>query len=163
GRSPEEIGQQLLRIIEACLDGAGGADDSDSRYNVPRRFVDALRGELLIELAGERESSGAVIGIVGNGDATRTPALPFGLPIIEMLIRLEEFTRRSEQTSTGRFVSRLSGAESTNAVVELAHDIRSPLSSILFLVDTIRRGKSGPVSSVQERQLGLVYGAALGM
>ena len=50
-----------------------------------------------------------------------------------------------------------------NAVVEIAHDIRSPLSSILFLVDTIRRGQSGKVSPVQERQLGLVYGAALGL
>jgi Signal transduction histidine kinase len=50
-----------------------------------------------------------------------------------------------------------------NAVVEIAHDIRSPLSSILFLVDTIRRGQSGRVSPIQERQLGLVYGAALGL
>jgi signal transduction histidine kinase len=50
-----------------------------------------------------------------------------------------------------------------NAVVEIAHDMRSPLTSILFLVDTLRRGQSGPVTPVQERQLGLIYGAALGL
>jgi signal transduction histidine kinase len=48
-------------------------------------------------------------------------------------------------------------------MVEIAHDMRSPLTSILFLVDTLRRGQSGPVSGVQERQLGLIYGAALGL
>ena len=49
------------------------------------------------------------------------------------------------------------------AVVEIAHDMRSPLSSILFLVDAIRTARSGPVTGVQERQLGLIYGAALGL
>jgi len=48
-------------------------------------------------------------------------------------------------------------------VIEVAHDMRSPLASILFLVDAIQRGQSGPVSPVQERQLGLIYGAALGL
>ncbi len=83
--------------------------------------------------------------------------------LLTLLLSLDEVARRGERTVTGRFVSRLAGADSVNAVVEIAHDIRSPLSSILFLVDTIRRGQSGPVSSVQERQLGLIYSAALGL
>lgn len=49
------------------------------------------------------------------------------------------------------------------ALVEVAHDMRSPLTSILFLVDAIRTRKSGAVTPVQERQLGLIYGAALGL
>ena len=48
-------------------------------------------------------------------------------------------------------------------VVEVAHDMRSPLTSILFLVETIRKGHSGPVNPVQERQLALVYSAAFGL
>lgn len=48
-------------------------------------------------------------------------------------------------------------------VVELAHDIRSPLSSILFLSDTLRSGQSGEVNDLQHRQLGIMYGAALGL
>lgn len=113
-------------------------------WAVPRRFVDVFRSELL-------------------GILVRQEASPPAGETVSVLAALEEVVRRSEQTSTGRFVSRLAGAESVNAVVEIAHDIRSPLSSILFLVDTIRRGQSGKVSPIQERQLGLVYGAALGL
>jgi signal transduction histidine kinase len=49
------------------------------------------------------------------------------------------------------------------AMVEVAHDMRSPLSAMLFLIDLIRTGRSGAVSSLQERQLATVYGAALGL
>jgi signal transduction histidine kinase len=48
-------------------------------------------------------------------------------------------------------------------VVELAHDLRSPLTSILFLGETMKRGRSGPVTPLQERQLGLIYSAAFGL
>ena len=47
--------------------------------------------------------------------------------------------------------------------VEVAHDMRSPLTSILFLVETLRHGRSGPITPVQERQLGLVYSAAFAL
>ena len=48
-------------------------------------------------------------------------------------------------------------------VVELAHDLRSPLTSILFLSETLLRGNSGAVNELQQRQLGIVYSAALGL
>jgi signal transduction histidine kinase len=47
--------------------------------------------------------------------------------------------------------------------VEVAHDLRSPLTSILFLSETLRTGQSGDVTDVQHQQLGLIYAAALGM
>lgn len=53
--------------------------------------------------------------------------------------------------------------EALELVIEVAHDLRSPLSAILFLVDMLRTGRSGAVSPQQERQLGIVYGAALGL
>ncbi|HET7296819.1 MAG TPA: HAMP domain-containing sensor histidine kinase, partial [Gemmatimonadales bacterium] len=40
---------------------------------------------------------------------------------------------------------------------------RSPLTSILFLAETLQRGQSGDVNEVQHRQLGLIYSAALGL
>ncbi|MFW6202229.1 MAG: sensor histidine kinase [Gemmatimonadota bacterium] len=46
---------------------------------------------------------------------------------------------------------------------EVAHDLRSPLTSILFLSETLWRGHSGPVTEIQHRQLGLIYSAALGL
>ncbi len=46
-------------------------------------------------------------------------------------------------------------------VVEMAHDLRSPLSSILVLAESLRDGRSGGVNDVQKHQLGLIYSAAL--
>jgi len=57
----------------------------------------------------------------------------------------------------------VAGTEDLGLVVEVAHDLRSPLGSILFLVETLRAGRSGPVTPLQERQLGLIYGAAFGL
>ena len=62
-----------------------------------------------------------------------------------------------------RFADRLMGPDGLELVVELAHDLRSPLTSILFLGETMKRGRSGPVTPLQERQLGLIYSAAFGL
>lgn len=57
----------------------------------------------------------------------------------------------------------ITAPEGFELIVEVAHDLRSPLTSILFLSETLRRGQSGEVTEVQRRQLGLIYSAALGM
>ncbi len=62
-----------------------------------------------------------------------------------------------------RFAERLGGAGGLELVVEVAHDFRSPLTSILFLAETLKKGRSGPVTPLQERQLGLIYSAAFGL
>ncbi len=86
-----------------------------------------------------------------------------GRELARILSALEELASRQTPPVVNEFTERLSSPDALRAVVEMAHDMRSPLGSILFLVDTIRRGQSGSVSQVQERQLGLVYGAALGL
>jgi signal transduction histidine kinase len=55
----------------------------------------------------------------------------------------------------------LSGPSGQDLVVELAHDLRSPLTSILFLAEAMQTGQGGPVTEDQRRQLGLMYSAAL--
>lgn len=147
GKTTNEIRGQLEVIAEllpSLVSGYDGAPPQDAVPNVPRRFIDVLRREVVSALSA-------------------APDAIDGAEILSLFGALEEAIHQSEMTSTGRFVARLSGTDSVEAVVEIAHDIRSPLSSILFLVDTIRRGQSGSVSQVQERQLGLVYGAALGL
>lgn len=57
----------------------------------------------------------------------------------------------------------LTSDEAAEGIIEIAHDMQSPLTSVLFLADTLRRGQSGPVNAVQERQLGLIYGAAFAL
>jgi signal transduction histidine kinase len=59
--------------------------------------------------------------------------------------------------------TRMRGADAFELLVEIAHDFRSPLTSILFLAEALRDGHSGPVTDVQRSQLGLVYSAAFGL
>jgi signal transduction histidine kinase len=61
------------------------------------------------------------------------------------------------------FSSQLSGPDGLNLVVEVAHDIRSPLTSIRCLAETLERGHSGEVNEVQRKQLRLIYSASLGL
>lgn len=55
----------------------------------------------------------------------------------------------------------LTGSRSTQLLVELAHDLRSPLTSMLVLAESLLSGSSGPLSPGQEQQLRLIYTAAL--
>jgi signal transduction histidine kinase len=76
---------------------------------------------------------------------------------------LEALSIALDEDAAQRFASRLGGMGGLELIVDVAHDMRSPLGSILFLAEQIRRGHSGAVTPVQERQLGLIYGAALGL
>lgn len=59
--------------------------------------------------------------------------------------------------------SRMLGPDAFELLVEVAHDFRSPLTSILFLSETLRDGHSGEVNDLQRSQLGLMYSAAFGL
>lgn len=61
------------------------------------------------------------------------------------------------------FASQVSGPDGLNLVLEVAHDFRSPLTSIRCLAETLERGQSGPVNELQRRQLRLIYSASLGL
>ena len=49
------------------------------------------------------------------------------------------------------------------AVVEFAHDLRSPLTSILFLAGALRDDGRTPLASAHRRQVGIIYSAALSL
>lgn len=55
------------------------------------------------------------------------------------------------------------GRTGMDLVIEMAHDLRSPLTSIVALADLLRNGQSGHVNDLQRRQLGLMYTAALSL
>lgn len=59
--------------------------------------------------------------------------------------------------------ARIADQDALALLVGVTHDMRSPLSSMLVLVERLRSGQSGPVTPAQERQLGLLYSAALGL
>jgi signal transduction histidine kinase len=57
----------------------------------------------------------------------------------------------------------LAGRDAAGLLIEIAHDMKSPLAAILFLLDMIRTERSGPVNALQQQQLRLIYGASLGI
>jgi signal transduction histidine kinase len=82
---------------------------------------------------------------------------------VQLLRAIESVARAMEPGWSERFQDRLTGPSGLDLVVEVAHDLRSPLTSILFLAETMLRGRSGALTALQERQLGLVYSAAFGL
>ena len=61
----------------------------------------------------------------------------------------------------GPLPSCLTGERSTQLLVELAHDLRSPLTAILTLAESLQSGISGPLTPSQQQQLALIHASAL--
>jgi signal transduction histidine kinase len=106
-----------------------------------------------------------LLGLVRGSFVARAQALTGLDPaqLLRILAVIERVGDRVEADWSQHFTDRLSGPDGLELVVEVAHDLRSPLTSILFLAETLQRGRSGPVNPVQERQLGLIYSAAFGL
>jgi signal transduction histidine kinase len=68
-----------------------------------------------------------------------------------------------ERDESHRFSTALRSEDAMDLVVEIAHDMRSPLTAILMLTEMIRRPSARMSAEVQERQLALVYSAAFGL
>jgi signal transduction histidine kinase len=85
------------------------------------------------------------------------------LDLVELLRILERLQARLDSDASERFAARLSGPDGLELIVQVAHDLRSPLTSILFLSETLHSARSGCINPVQERQLGLIYSAAFGL
>ncbi len=83
--------------------------------------------------------------------------------LVDVLRRAEACRAEIEPRDHQELALLLTGANAMELVVEFAHDLRSPLTSIMFLADTLRKGQSGEINDVQREQLGIMYSAALGM
>ncbi|HEU5041444.1 MAG TPA: HAMP domain-containing sensor histidine kinase [Gemmatimonadales bacterium] len=141
----EEATAHLAQLSLAVRQQACGQETADS---VPRNPL-----------------SRRLLALVRSAFLERVQSLPGTDPaqLIRLLIAMEQVGQRLEADWSQHFADRLSAPDGLELVVEVAHDLRSPLTSILFLAETLQRGRSGPVNPVQERQLGLVYSAAFGL
>jgi len=83
--------------------------------------------------------------------------------MLAMLGAIERVREAIEPDSARQLGTRLAEPGGLDLVVEIAHDLRSPLTSILFLSETLQNGQSGEVNEIQRRQLALIYSAALGL
>ena len=147
--STDEIASHTAAITAAIRTSLGGSPASPNPPDLPRshlarRILQALRIGFLRELEAQGE-------------------IPDGRELHRVLLAFETVAGSLEGDWKSRFTDRLSGPDGLELVVEVAHDLRSPLTSILFLAETLRRGRSGPLTPLQERQIGLVYAAAFGL
>lgn len=67
------------------------------------------------------------------------------------------------EAERGTPLEHLRGRYALELVVHMAHDLRSPLSSILALAEALQQGMAGPLTDAQRRQLGVIHGAALNL
>jgi len=85
------------------------------------------------------------------------------MSVLDVIKAMERVQHALDEDAAHRFAARLSGQDAQQLVVEMAHDMRSPLGSILILAERLRYGSGGTLTPIQERQLGLVYSAAFGL
>jgi len=83
------------------------------------------------------------------------------LPVL--LLAMERAREAIANRAAHQLVSQLGGSAALDLLAEVAHDMHSPLASILVLADTLQREESGPLTEMQRRQLGLISTAALGL
>jgi signal transduction histidine kinase len=139
---------EVVRVVEGLADLVAGDDTApvvDPRFRsvLSRRVLELLREAVILQWdSGGNPGAAAMLATLQRFEAVRAAIDP----------QWSEF-----------FSSRLSGPGALELIVEVAHDLRSPLTSVLFLAETLQRGQSGAVNDVQHRQLGLIYSAALGL
>lgn len=83
------------------------------------------------------------------------------LPVL--LLAMERVREAIGNPAVHALVTQLGGNAGLELLAEVAHDMHSPLASILVLADTLQREESGPLTEMQRFQLGLISTAALGL
>ncbi len=129
-------------------------DQQHPRYvtELVRRASPRLGTRLLEMLRAE-----VIRGWAANTDALDPAAM------LRMLEAMERVRDAIEPEAAHPLADRLSEPGGLDLVVEIAHDLRSPLTSILFLSETLQTGLSGDVNEIQHHQLALIYSAALSL
>lgn len=135
----------LAGAVRACADGNLGEAEALPRTEQAQQLLQLLRRAFVERLH-------------------RLPVTPDGTVLLEVFAAMETVGGVLARNGGGAgLAAQLSGPDGAELLVEVAHDLRSPLTAILFLAETLLRGRSGPVNAVQERQLGLIYSAAFGL
>src|SRR2546423_12870126 len=148
---PDEVAQVLGLIDAAVHEARFEVASADApRPKVDQRVHSSLGRRLLEQVRGE---------VVESWSDARFP----DAELLPLLVAMERLRVAIEPSWAQTFAQHLSGSDGLALLMDVAHDLRSPLTSILVLAETLQRGQSGAVNEVQHRQLGLIYTAALGL
>lgn len=138
----EEITRHLVWVAKACTQTPAEPEQNGATLTLRRRLVELLREEIV--------------------EAWST-CTPDAAQMITTLQRLEAAQRACRPSLEQSFAAELADSGGFDLAVEVAHDMRSPLTSILFLSEILHAGQSGALNDVQKRQIGIIYSAALGL
>jgi signal transduction histidine kinase len=142
-QGPKEVERQLIWLLQAAHHGGRASEEDHGATAVlRRRIIEVLRAALVgvwTERSADAHAMLSSLQLLERAQAACAPAV--------------------EQS----FAAELADRGGLDLVVEVGHDMRSPLTSILFLSEILHRGQSGPLNEVQRRQVGIVYSAALGL
>ena len=168
----EDVGAAVWPAFERALARMEAAAESTDGADAARRTLADLRavvqhrlaaGDLLVdELLWPPEAAALLVGVrrcFVEELRGRTPADTFGAVHVFSALALVQCAVVGPVPPAAT----ADGGAALDLAVEVAHDIRSPLAAILFLADMMRTGRSGAVSELQQQQLGMIYGAALGL
>lgn len=151
--SPERAEAYLLTLQSRLEQVMAGADTAATRSwlatnELSAPLLEAVIAELL-GAPGELDSAIATLEVLRACTAVRPLATRSSI-------------QRAEPGSDD-LRARMRAPGAFELLVEVAHDFRSPLTSILFLAEALRDGHSGPITELQRSQLGLIYSAAFGL
>lgn len=132
----------MLTGWRRCLEGKPA--ETRGLSLVARTTIDRLREGFLREVAGLRERA-------DSGE------------LVRMLTALEQVRVHVDGNEAQQFRRMFAGRSALDLVVEVSHDMRSPLTAILLLTDTLRRAPAELMSPIARRQVSLVYSAAFGL
>ncbi|MDZ7778644.1 MAG: HAMP domain-containing sensor histidine kinase [Gemmatimonadota bacterium] len=135
----------LVVTLKRIAAGAGAAA-VPAHTRTDEALVDRLEQELLWLPRTESDAESAVRALRACATYKNAPEARTGAPAEQDDLR-----------------SHMVGPDALELLVEVAHDFRSPLTSVLFLAETLRDGHSGEVNDLQRSQLGLMYSAAFGL
>lgn len=138
----DELWRHIEWITDACAGFTSAHGVNGSMLTVRRRLIDLIREEVIRGWGIRPVSSDSML---------------------DTLQRIELAQKACVPSVDQAFAAELADRGGLDLVVEVAHDMRSPLTSILFLSEVLHRGQSGSFSEVQKRQIGIIYSAALGL
>lgn len=149
-RTRDQVGERLQAILASA--------SLEERENWPVEISEGLTKDRSLVRRLVRTLG---LEILEGGDGMICAAPPE--EILVALRNLEMVRKGSLPREAQEFSSRLSDPDGFELLVEVAHDLRSPLTSITFMAETLRAGYSGELTDLQKDQLGLIWSAAFGM
>jgi signal transduction histidine kinase len=137
----QTLGSICIAVRRAYVNGRAGPVSSGP---LATQMLDRLRDAFIEELDDVRV-------------ALRAGELSLALHAFD-LVRKE-----MEGDESQRFAAALRSGNALDLLVEIAHDMRSPLTAILMLTQMVRRALTQAADGIQARQISLVYSAAFGL